>query len=215
MLFFSAVRLTTVANATVIGSCQPLIMLLIAGRLFGERPKRHHWFLALVAICGVAIVMFGSTGVQGWSPKGDLLAVAVVAAWTGYFVFSKLSSRQIESSQYTGATALICALFATPFALASGQVFTMPSSNAWVWLVVLSIGPGFTSHMLMNWSLSRIPAWLGSTLTLAIPVTATVMAWIFLGEEVATLQFVGMGVVLVTLGVIVLSQSKTANDTSP
>jgi len=215
MLFFSAVRLTTVANATVIGSCQPLIMLLIAGRLFGERPKRHHWFLALVAICGVAIVMFGSTGVQGWSPKGDLLAVAVVAAWTGYFVFSKLSSQQIESSQYTGATALICALFATPFALASGQVFTMPSSNAWVWLVVLSIGPGFTSHMLMNWSLSRIPAWLGSTLTLAIPVTATVMAWIFLGEEVATLQFVGMGVVLVTLGVIVLSQSKTANDTSP
>ena len=215
MLFFSAVRLTTVANATVIGSCQPLIMLLIAGRLFGERPKRHHWFLALVAICGVAIVMFGSTGVQGWSPKGDLLAVAVVAAWTGYFVFSKLSSRQIESSQYTGATALICALFATPFALASGQVFTMPSSNAWVWLVVLSIGPGFTSHMLMNWSLSRIPAWLGSTLTLAIPVTATVMAWIFLGEEVAALQFVGMAVVLVTLGVIVLSQSKTANDTSP
>ena len=215
MLFFSAVRLTTVANATVIGSCQPLIMLLIAGRLFGERPKRHHWFLALVAICGVAIVMFGSTGVQGWSPKGDLLAVAVVAAWTGYFVFSKQSSRQIESSQYTGATALICALFATPFALASGQVFTMPSSNAWVWLVVLSIGPGFTSHMLMNWSLSRIPAWLGSTLTLAIPVTATVMAWIFLGEEVAALQFVGMAGVLVTLGVIVLSQSKTANNTSP
>ena len=215
MLFFSAVRLTTVANATVIGSCQPLIMLLIAGRLFGERPKRHHWFLALVAICGVAIVMFGSTGVQGWSPKGDLLAVAVVAAWTGYFVFSKLSSRQIESSQYTGATALICALFATPFAVAAGQVFTMPSSNAWVWLVVLSIGPGFTSHMLMNWSLSRIPAWLGSTLTLAIPVTATVMAWIFLGEEVAALQFVGMAVVLVTVGVIVLSQSKTANNTSP
>ncbi len=207
MLFFSALRLTTVANATVIGSCQPLIMLLIAGRLFGEKPKRHHWGLALLAMCGVAIVMFGSTGVQGWSPKGDLLSVATVAAWTGYFVFSKISSRHIESSQYTGATALICALFATPFALASGQVFDMPSGNAWIWLVVLSIGPGFTSHMLMNWSLSRIPAWLGSTLTLAIPVTATVMAWVFLGEEVVALQFVGMAVVLVALGVIVLDQS--------
>ena len=60
--------------------------------------------------------------------------------------------------------------------------------------------------MLMNWSLSRIPAWLGSTLTLAIPVTATVMAWVFLGEEVVALQFVGMAVVLVALGVIVLGQ---------
>tara|TARA_B100001250_G_scaffold55799_1_gene43150 strand:- start:17433 stop:18317 length:885 start_codon:yes stop_codon:yes gene_type:complete len=210
MLFFSALRLTTVANATVIGSCQPLIMLFIAGRIFGERPRRYDWVLALVAIAGVATVMFGSTGVQGWSLSGDLLSVATVVAWTLYFVFSKLSSRKIESSQYTGATALICALFATPFALASGQLFDMPSANAWIWLFILSIGPGFASHMLMNWALAHIPVWFGSTLTLAIPVTATVMAWVFLGEDVVALQFVGMGVVLFALAVIVIGQSNTA-----
>jgi|TARA_B100000959_G_scaffold259203_2_gene294680 drug/metabolite transporter (DMT)-like permease len=209
MLFFTALRLTTVANATVIGSCQPLLMLLIAGRIFGERPRRQDWGMAAVAIIGVGLVMFGSTGIPGWSPRGDLLSVATVVAWTAYFVFSKLSSRHIESSQYTGATALICALFATPFALASGQVFDMPSANAWMWLVVLSVGPGFTSHMLMNWALGLIPAWLGSTLTLGIPVTATIMAWVFLGEEVAAIQFLGMAVVLLALGVIVLGQSKS------
>ena len=209
MLFFTALRLTTVANATVIGSCQPLIMLLIAGRIFGERPRRQDWGMAAVAIIGVGLVMFGSTGIPGWSPRGDLLSVATVVAWTAYFVFSKLSSRHIESSQYTGATALICALFATPFALASGQVFDMPSANAWMWLVVLSVGPGFASHMLMNWALGLIPAWLGSTLTLGIPVTATIMAWVFLGEEVAAIQFLGMAVVLLALGVIVLGQSKS------
>ena len=209
MLFFTALRLTTVANATVIGSCQPLIMLLIPGRIFGERPRRQDWGMAAVAIIGVGLVMFGSTGIPGWSPRGDLLSVATVVAWTAYFVFSKLSSRHIESSQYTGATALICALFATPFALASGQVFDMPSANAWMWLVVLSVGPGFASHMLMNWALGQIPAWLGSTLTLGIPVTATIMAWVFLGEEVAAIQFLGMAVVLLALGVIVLGQSKS------
>ena len=210
MLFFSALRLTTVANATVIGSCQPLLMLLIAGRLFGERPRRHDWLLAMIAICGVIIVMFGSTGVQGWSPAGDLLSVGTVVAWTLYFVLSKLSSRKIESSQYTGATAVVCALFATPFALASGQVFDVPSGNAWIWLIILSIGPGFASHMLMNWALVRIPVWFGSTLTLAIPVTATVMAWVFLSEDVVALQFLGMGIVLFALALIVLGQSNAA-----
>ncbi len=210
MLFFSALRLTTVANATVIGSCQPLILLFIAGRIFGERPRRYDWVLAVVAMGGVAIVMFGSTGVQGWSLSGDLLSIATVVAWTLYFVFSKLSTRKIESSQYTGATALICALFATPFALASGQLFNMPSGNAWIWLFILSIGPGFTSHMLMNWALAHIPVWFGSTLTLAIPVTATVMAWVFLGEDVVALQFLGMGIVLFALGFIVIGQSNTA-----
>ncbi|MCH2625875.1 MAG: DMT family transporter, partial [Acidimicrobiales bacterium] len=65
------------------------------------------------------------------------------------------------------------------------------------------------SHMLMNWALVRIPAWLGSTLTLGIPVTATVMAWIFLGEDVVAVQFLGMGVVLLALGFIVIGQSKS------
>ncbi|MDG2113150.1 MAG: DMT family transporter [Actinomycetota bacterium] len=208
MLFFVSIRLTTVANATVIGSCQPIFMLLLAGRLFDERPRKVDWALAGVALAGVAIVMFGSSGLPEWSPTGDLLSVVTLMAWTSYFVFSKLSRSQIDSSQYSGATAVVSALVATPFAVLSGQVFDMPSPSAWVWLVILSIGPGFTSHMLMNWALGEIPAWLGSTLTLAIPVTSTLLAWLFLDEAVAALQFVGMGLVIVTLGAVVTGQSR-------
>ena len=210
MLFFVSIRLTTVANATVIGSCQPIFMMLMAGRLFGERPRRVDWALAAMAIAGVGIVMFGSSGRPEWSLGGDILSVVTLVAWTLYFVFSKLSRRQIDSVQYTGATALIAALLATPFAVGSGQVFDMPSPTAWLWLVILSIGPGFTSHMLMNWALGHIPAWVGSTMTLAIPVTSTLMAWAFLDERVVALQFLGMGLVILTLGVIVTGQSRAA-----
>ncbi|MEL7157892.1 MAG: DMT family transporter [Actinomycetota bacterium] len=210
MLFFVAIRLTTVANATVIGSCQPVIMLLLAGRLFGERPRRADWGLAAAALVGVAVVLFGSSGLPAWSLAGDLLSVLTVVAWTLYFVFSKLTRQRIDAAQYTGATALLAALFSTPFALASGQVFDLPSSSAWLWLVILSIGPGFTSHMLMNWALGHIPAWLGSTLTLAIPVTSTLMAWAFLREQVAAVQFLGMAIVVLALGLIVTGQRNLA-----
>ena len=207
-LFFAAIRLTTVANATVIVSCQPLFMMILGGRMFGEHPRRNDWVYALVALGGVAIVMFGSAGLPEWSPVGDLLSVVTLVAWTGYFIFSKKTRSQIDSFQYTGATALLASIVTTPFAVFSGQVFDMPSPSAWLWLVILSIGPGFTSHMLMNWSIGEIPAWLASTLTLAIPVSATLMAWAFLGEEVAGLQFVGMAVVLVALGGLVMGQTR-------
>lgn len=206
MLFFVSIRLTTVANATVIASCQPIFMLLLAGRLFGERPRRADWALAATALLGVAIVMFGSSGRPEWSLNGDLLAVLTLVAWTLYFVFSKLTRGQIDSAQYTGATALLAALVSTPFAVFSGQVFDMPSPTAWLWLVILSIGPGFTSHMLMNWALGQIPAWFGSTLTLAIPVTSTLLAWAFLGERVVALQVAGMALVLATLAALVTGQ---------
>jgi drug/metabolite transporter (DMT)-like permease len=207
MLFFVSIRLTTVANATVIGSCQPIIMLLVAGRLFGERTRRADWALAGVALGGVALVMFGSSGLPAWSPAGDLLSIVTVIAWTLYFIFSKLSRAHIDAAQYTGSTALIAALVSTPFAIGSGQVFQMPSPNAWLWLVILSIGPGFTSHMLMNWALGHIPAWFGSVLTLAIPVTSTLLAWMFLNEDVVPLQFTGMAVVIGALGVLVAGQT--------
>ena len=207
MLFFVSIRLTTVANATVIGSLQPILMLLLAGRLFGERPRRLDWALASVALVGVAIVLFGSSGLPAWSLGGDLLSLLTLIAWTLYFIFSKFTRDRIDSSQYTGATALLAALVATPFAVASGQVFQMPSANAWLWLIILSIGPGFTSHMLMNWAFGQIPAWFGSTLTLGIPVTSTLLAWAFLGEGVVGLQFVGMAVVIGALAALVLGQS--------
>ncbi len=210
MLFFTALRLTTVANATVVASLQPLLMLYLAPKLFGEQPQRRHWGMAVVAIGGIAIVVFGSAGIPEWSVWGDLLALLTLFTWTGYFVFSKLSTQKISSAQYTGGSALVCSLVCSPFAIVSGQAFDIPSSGAWLWLVILAIGPGFASHMLMNWSLARIPAWLGSTMTLAIPVTSSLMAWAFLGDEVSLWQFVGMTVVMFSLVAVVVDQARGA-----
>ena len=210
MLFFTALRLTTVANATVVASLQPLLMLFLAPRLFGEQPRGRHWGMAGVAIGGIAVVVLGSSGIPEWSIAGDLLALLTLFAWTGYFVFSKLSTQKISSAQYTGGSALVCSLVCSPFALVSGQAFDIPSPGAWLWLVILAIGPGFASHMLMNWSLARIPAWVGSTMTLAIPVTSTLMAWAFLGDEVSLWQFVGMSVVMFSLAIVVVDQSRGA-----
>ncbi|WP_428121995.1 EamA family transporter [Candidatus Poriferisodalis sp.] len=61
----------------------------------------------------------------------------------------------------------------------------------------------------MNWSLVRIPSWLGSTMTLAIPITSTLMAWAFLRDQVSLWQFVGMAVVMFAVSAVVLDQSRT------
>ena len=208
MLFFTSVKLTTVANATVIGAMQPVLMLALAQRLFGERPTRRDWGLAIVGISGVVIVMFGSAGVPEWSAVGDFLALLTLFAWTAYFIFSKLTRTRIDALEYTAATAVTAAVVTTPFALVSGQLAETPDAASWLWLVILALGPGFASHLLMNWSLGYIPAWLGSTLSLGIPVTSTVLAWMFLDETVVAIQFLGMTVVMVALGAIVVGQAR-------
>ena len=44
ILFFSSIRETSVLNAMVIGSLQPIIFLFIATRFFNERPSRSIYY---------------------------------------------------------------------------------------------------------------------------------------------------------------------------
>lgn len=62
MLFFTAVRLTNVVNATTIGALQPLVVAGIAVRWFGERITRREVGAAVAAIVGVVVVITQSSG---------------------------------------------------------------------------------------------------------------------------------------------------------
>lgn len=205
--FFEAVKRTTIVNATVIGALQPVVVGLVAWRLFGERVTRRDVFLGGVALVGVVVVVTGSSGAPDWNLSGDLLAVAATLAWSGYFIVSKQTQKSVTPMEYTAATAVITGALNFGVALAFGRSLEWPSSTSWIGLIALAIGAGVIGHSVMNWSLVRIPLWLGSVMTLLIPVAGAVLAWIFLDQPLNGLQIAAMALVLVTLGVLVAGQT--------
>src|SRR5437868_14208366 len=80
ILFFTAVKHTTVANATMISALQPALVLFVAGPLFGERVRVSDVGWTVVALLGVVVVVFGSATTPSWSLLGDLLAVLCLFA---------------------------------------------------------------------------------------------------------------------------------------
>jgi drug/metabolite transporter (DMT)-like permease len=209
VLFFTALKLTTIANATVISSIQPVVLVLAAPIFFHERVRPVDIAWAGVAILGVATVVFGSSGVPQWSPAGDLWAVATLFAWTGYFMASKAARATVSAAEFTAASTTIAAVVVSPFALVSGQEWVMPTGVEWFWIAMMAIGPGWAGHYLMNWALGHIPLWLGGTTALAIPVASTIMAAIFLDEPFNAVQMGGMGLALGALVAITVRSQRT------
>ncbi len=207
ILFFTAVKLTNVVNATTIGALQPLVIAVFATQMFGERIRPREIAAALVAIAGVIVVITQSSGTPEWSGAGDLAAVGALFAWSGYFVFAKRSNATLTPFEFTTGSAWWVAAVALPVGFAFGQDMSAPPGPEWVPLIALLLIGGVLGHMLMNWGISKVPLWLSSTLTLLIPVLASIAAWIFLDEALTVPQLIAMGVVVGALAVIVSAQT--------
>jgi len=204
--FFSAIKLTTVVNATLIGSLQPIVVGIVAARFMGETIERKDALWSLVALVGVGGVILASSDAAGWSLQGDLLAFAAMFSWSGYFIFSKQSKERMSPTEYTAGTAIWSTIIVTPLAFGFGQDLGFPGwRDLFLILVMVALG-GVVGHVLMNWSLVRIPLWVGSTFTLLMPVVSAALAWIFLDEPLSIAQAVAMGLVLVSLAMIVSGQ---------
>lgn len=205
-LFFSAVKLTSVVNATIIGALQPIVVGVVAARFFGEQIRARDALWSLLALSGVAVVVLASSGDEVSDLRGDALALAAMLSWSAYFIASKDSKRRLTSTEFTAGTALWTALICAPAGLIAGQDMSWPSATNWAWLIAMAVGAGIVGHALMNWSLVRIPLWVGSTFTLAIPVFSAILAWAILGEAVSIVQGLAMVVVIGALAAIVAGQ---------
>ena len=210
VLFFSALKHTTVANATVVGALQPALVLVVAGPLFGERITKGLVAATVVAVGGVALVVYGSADEAVWSPLGDLLAVGALFAWTGYFIASRQARRELGSFEYLAGMIVVATIVVAPLALLSGQRLDPGGVGEWAWIVLLAVGSGGFGHLLLNWAHDHLDLAVMSLLTLAVPVVAVITAAVFLDEPLAWIQVIGMAIVVLALAAVVRRTSVPA-----
>ena len=203
---FSAFRLTSIANATIIGALAPVFITLGAARWFGERVERRDLLFVGMSFAGVAMVALGSAGSPTWSPLGDAFAAASVLSWTCYWLFSKRARGRTEvgALEYMACVMTVAAVIMTFLALAFGQSLSWPSRADWGWIWLVTIFPGFIGHSLISWSHRHLEAWLGSLITQLQPVIATAAGWILLSEAPTELTIAGGLVVVAATAAIMI-----------
>ncbi|MGH7786204.1 MAG: DMT family transporter [Candidatus Binatia bacterium] len=205
VLFFTSLKLTTVANVSLIGALQPPLVLLVAGRWFGERASRRTLAWSMVAVAGAVMVVLGSAGAPGWSPLGDLIAVANLFAFTAYFLASKRIRETSGTTEYLLGLTTVAGLFILAANLLTGQQLTSPRGNDWLILFSLALFPGTLGHFLTNWAHPHTSAFVVSIIFLAVPVLACIGAAVVLDEVLGPLQVVGALVLLSGVAAVVLS----------
>lgn len=210
--FFLAIRTTSVANTVTISALQPVVIIVFAAAVLGERVRPRHVVTTIVAVGGVALVTFGGVASGTATRQGDMWAVLALLTWSGYFITSKSARRHLDTLEYMAVMNVVAFAVVAPIALASGALDGEDGSLTFGrWLAILSVValPG-SGHVLMNWAHAHTTLVFASLATLGLPVISTAAAAAFLDQTVTAWQVVGIAVVLVALAGVIVADAREA-----
>jgi drug/metabolite transporter (DMT)-like permease len=215
VLTFTAFRLTSVANATIIGALSPVFITLGAVRWFGERLGRGDALVIGASFLGVAFVAIGSQGSPTWSPAGDAAAALSVLTWSAYWLFSKRARATLDAVDYMAGVMLVSAVVVTALSLVTRTSMRPPVASDWAWIVLIAVVPGLMGHLAVAWSHRFVEAWLGSLLLQSVPVVGSIAAWALLDERITPLTAFGGAIVVVATAFIVMHAARSGADPQP
>jgi drug/metabolite transporter (DMT)-like permease len=195
-LVYRGLHDTTAVNALLLQSALPLLILVVAFVLFGQRPGRVEVLAILVSVAGVVVIAAeGSLETLRhlrFNP-GDVLVFGAVASFAVY-------SAVLRLKPVTHPLSLLAA------SIAAGVVILIPlaiaeySSGARLVVTPLSVGslvyaavfPAFLSYVFFNRGVELVGAARAGQFMHLMPAFGIVLAVVFLGERLHPYHGVGM-----------------------
>jgi drug/metabolite transporter (DMT)-like permease len=192
-----SIRLTTVANATLLANLASVFVTLVAWLTGRERVTAVFVFGMVFALAGAAVMMGASLSISGRQILGDGLGVITALFYAGYLLNTKaLRTKGHSALAIMAWGTVVTAIALLPVALISGEAMLPHSLHGWLVLVVLALVSHVGGQGLIAYALAHLPATFSSVALLLQPMLATLFAWELFGEKLGPLEMAGGAAVL-------------------
>lgn len=204
-----------IGNVLALGSGPVFAALLEL--VIQRRPISRGWAIAtVVSVIGIALLGLSAHAEPGSSPLlGVILALAsgfgyALYSWAGASLIGRgHSSRPVMAGLFG-----VAAIGLTP-AFFIGGPGPLLSVRGLVILAYLAIIPMALAYILFGVGLRGLPASTATTLALAEPVVATLLATVILHERISAQGWVGLGLIIVGILLIAAVERRTPPDVIP
>jgi drug/metabolite transporter (DMT)-like permease len=193
--FFAGATNNSVANAALIGSLSPFLIVPLGAILFREYLDARALLFALVAFGGLVIVLFSAPPNGDASLRGNVFGFVAMVLWTGYVVSTRKYRQDMDVATFMATVSPIAAVTVLPLAIGNGGMFSM-SATGWTYMLLLTFVSGVAAQGLMVFAQETIAIGTIGISQVAQPVLAVVWSFLLLGEVLTPWQFVGIAIVL-------------------
>lgn len=200
--WIAAVQLTTVANAAVFFSINPVITATAGYLIFRERATRRLAISIALGLLGVAALGWNDLSISPESLPGDGAALLCSVLFTAYFLLGKRLRRVLPTGAYVTAVYGIAAVFSFGAMLVFGEPLVAYDGRTWLCFGLMALVPTVIGHTSFNNALRYVDAGRISAYTLSEPLLAGLVAYFAWSEEI-TLGVL-FGYALISASVLVL-----------
>jgi len=206
LAFFAGVRASGVAVGTAIAlGSAPVWAGLMQAAVSRQPPGALWWAGTAVAVVGGVLMILGGSEVVVFTPAGVALCLLAGLSYAAYTLVNKHLVAAAPPGLVTGAVFGIAAALAVPlaWALAGPLVLRVADVAVVAWLGVMATG---VAYLLFSHGLRRVSGATAVALALMEAVTAFVLAWGVVGERPGGAAWVGLGVLLAGLAVVIRAE---------
>lgn len=201
ILFVSAVKNTSILNATVLVNTTPIFSMIISTFLYHIKPSKLVLAGMALSFIGAGIIAYGDARVgETTSLIGNLEATLAAVAEGFYLNYGRKKRSQIPLLPTMLFIYLAAALTVGATTILTGTAFEV-SNNLEILLLLIGLGvlPTAAAHTLYFSSLSNLKSFETATMALLEPLGATLLG-VAIFAELPTPIFV-LGAILVLMGI--------------
>lgn len=194
LLFVSANKTTTAANAILLQYFAPVLTVFTGAILLKERARVEH-FVALPLVAGGMVLMFFDE-LGGGTPLGNVLALMSAVTFSFYFVFMRMQKDDsplesiLLSHWLTAGTCIVISLFLP------APYITLKSLAAIAVLGIVQIG---LTAVLFTIAIKRISAVQANLIAVIEPVFNPIWVFLVIGETPGPAALTGGGIIILAV----------------
>ena len=191
ILFVSANKLTTAANAILLQYTSPIYVALFGAWFLRERATRLDWVIILVVMGGMVLFFLDDLTTGGFRGKVGAISSGVTFACFVLFMRKQKNDSPVESVLLGN---ILTALVGFPFMFEA-----MPNASSWIGLVLLGVFQLGLSHALYAAAIKHVAALEAILIAVVEPILNPIWVLLVMGEAPGPWALLGGFVVLVSV----------------
>jgi drug/metabolite transporter (DMT)-like permease len=197
-VFFTGATHNSVANAALIGSLAPFLVVPLGARLFAEHHDPRALAFALLAFGGVALVLLSAPPQGDATLEGNAFGFAAMLLLVAYVVSTRRARGDMDVAVFMATVCPIGALAVLPIAFTDSGDLGM-SGTGWAYTLILTFLAGVAANGLLVYAQKTIPIGTIAIAQVLQPAIAVMWSFLLLGETLRVGQVVGIAVATVGL----------------